>query len=293
MDNKVGIYYAYWTREWDIDFNPFIDKVADLGFDILEINGGTIAKMSQYDRNQLLTHAKDRNIELTYCIGLPNQYDVASADEKIRTNGVNFLLQQITSIGEMGGGCLSGILYGTWPATMPEGNLTREDYFELSVNSIRQVSKAAEDNNVLLCMEIVNRFEQFLLNAAAEGVEYCKAVDSPNVRMLLDTFHMNIEEDTIRQAIETAGDYLGHVHLGENHRMPPGCGAGHIPWDELCASLKSISFAGSLVMEPFLVPGGQVGRDIKIWRDQSIGWDLDEEARKSCQFMKNQLKVAN
>jgi D-psicose/D-tagatose/L-ribulose 3-epimerase len=291
MKNKVGIYYAYWTHEWDVDFNPFVDKVADLGFDILEVNGGTVGQMSKDERKKLADHAKARGIELTYCIGIPKAYDVASEDAETRKRGVKYLLGQIQGIGEMGGGDLSGILYGTWPATMPESSLTRQDILELSLNSVRQVTRAAEENNVVLCMEIVNRFEQFLLNTAAEGVAYCQAINHPNVKLLLDTFHMNIEEDSIAAAVETAGDFLGHVHLGENHRMPPGCGKGHIPWDELALSLKKINFKGSLVMEPFLVPGGQVGKDIKIWRDQCVGYDLDTEARKACAFMKKTLEA--
>ena len=292
MKNKVGIYYAYWTHEWDVDFNPFIDKVVNLGFDILEVNGGTFANLSKNERQKLIDHARSNNIELSYCIGLSKKYNVASPDELTRKRGINFLLTQIKSVGEMKGSVLSGIIYGCWPAIMPMGSMKRQDYLELSINSLRNVIRVAEDNGVVLCIEIVNRFEQFLLNTAIEGVEFCKAVNSPNIKILLDTFHMNIEEDSIASAIQIAGNYLGHVHLGENHRMLPGCGHGHIPWDEVFTSLKKINYMGALVMEPFLKPGGQVGRDIKIWRDQSNGFDLDNEARKSCSFVKDRLLAA-
>ncbi len=292
MNNKVGIYYAYWTHEWDVDFNPFIDKVANLGFDILEVNGGTIAKMSRNERLTLVSHARDCGLELTYCIGLPANYDIASANESVRQNGIKFLQAQAEGIGEMGGGKLSGILYSSWPATMPEGETDKRPYLERSITSMKQAIKSAEDNNVFFNMEVVNRFEQYLLNTAAEAVNYVKAVNSPNIGILLDTFHMNIEEDSIASAVETAGKYIGHIHLGENHRMPPGCGHGHIPWDELIMSLKKIGYQGFLVMEPFMVPGGQVGRDIKIWHDSSIGFNLDDEARKSARFMKEHLLAA-
>ncbi len=292
MNNKVGIYYAYWTHEWDVDFNPFIDKVANLGFDILEVNGGTIAKMSRNERLTLVNHARDCGLELTYCIGLPANYDIASANESVRQNGIKFLQAQAEGIGEMGGGKLSGILYSSWPATMPEGETDKRPYLDRSITSMKQAIKSAEDNNVFFNMEVVNRFEQYLLNTAAEAVNYVKAVNSPNIGILLDTFHMNIEEDSIASAVETAGKYIGHIHLGENHRMPPGCGHGHIPWDELIMSLKKIGYQGFLVMEPFMVPGGQVGRDIKIWHDSSIGFNLDDEARKSARFMKEHLLAA-
>jgi D-psicose/D-tagatose/L-ribulose 3-epimerase len=289
---KVGIYYAYWTHEWDADFHPYIDKVADLGFDILEVNGGTIANLSSEERKSLKLHAADRKIELTYCIGLPAKYDIASPDNATRKTGIVFLQQQASAIGEMGGGKLSGIIYSSWPATMPTGETDKRPYMDRSIESMKEAIKSAEHNNVFFNMEVVNRFEQYLLNTSAEAVDYVKQVNSPNAKILLDTFHMNIEEENISTAITTAGKYLGHVHLGENNRTPPGSGHGHIPWAELGGALKEINYQGTMVMEPFLMPGGQVGRDIKVFRDLSIGVDLDEEARKACVFMRKVLAEA-
>ena len=285
--NKIGIFYAYWTHDWNVDFHPYIDKAADLGFDILEVNGGTVGDMSAPERKSLIAHAQDRGIDLTYCIGLPKQYDPAAVDEATRRRGIEKLQKMARAIGEMGGGTLSGILYGTWPTTMPEGETDKQPYLERSINSVRQAMKTAEDNNVFFNMEVVNRFEQFLLNTAEEAVAYVKQVGSPNVKILLDTYHMNIEEDSIGSAIQTAGRHLGHVHLGESNRRPPG--AGHIPWDELASALKQIDYQGALVMEPFLMPGGQVGADIKVWRDMSVGVDLDTEAGKAVRFMRDRL----
>ncbi len=77
----------------------------------------------------------------------------------------------------------------------------------------------------------MNRFEQYLINTAAEGVAYIDEVGSPNLKLLLDVFHMNIEEDDMTQAIITAGDKLGHFHIGETNRRPPG--QGRMPWKEI------------------------------------------------------------
>jgi D-psicose/D-tagatose/L-ribulose 3-epimerase len=288
--NKVGIYYAYWTHEWDVDFNIYVDKVADLGFDILEVNGGTIPKMSLKARKRLINHSNSRKVDLSYCIGLSSQYDLASEDKSVRKNGIKFLEMMAKDIGGMGGGKLSGIIYGCWPALLPEGAADKRPYLERSIASMKEAIKAAEDNDVVLNVEVVNRFEQFLLNTAEEAVEYVKQVNSPNIKILLDTFHMNIEEDTISAAINTASDYLGHVHIGENNRKPPGY--GHIPWDELVIALKKINYQGWIVMEPFLMQGGQVGRDIRVWRNIGKGLDLDIEAGKAVQFIRSKLAAA-
>ncbi|TEU14069.1 MAG: sugar phosphate isomerase/epimerase [Anaerolineales bacterium] len=286
--NKIGIYYAYWTHDWDADFHPFIDKVAALGFDILEVNAGTIAHMTSEERQSLKAHADDRNIILSHCIGLPHEYDIASEDKAVWENGIAYLGKIAEAIGEMGGGNLSGIIYSSWPATMPEGETDKRPYVERSVASMKKAIKAAEDNNVIFNMEVVNRFEQFLMNTCDEAIAYVEAVDSPNAKILLDTFHMNIEENFIGEAIHKAGDKLGHLHIGENNRMPPGY--GHIPWTEVSAALRRINYQGYVVMEPFLMPGGEVGRDIKVFRDMSVDLELDDEARKALLFIRGVLK---
>ncbi|NLX09140.1 MAG: sugar phosphate isomerase/epimerase [Chloroflexi bacterium] len=286
--NRIGIYYAYWTHDWDADFHPFIDKVADIGFDVLEVNGGTIGNMTPEERRAFKQHADDRNIGLSYCIGLPHPYDLASADKSVRDNGIAFLQKMARAIGEIGGGNLGGIIYSSWPTTLPAGESDKRPYWERSVASMREAIKAAEDNNVYFNMEVVNRFEQYLLNTCAEAVRYVQDVGSPNAKVMLDTFHINIEEDFFSSAILAAGEHLGHFHIGENNRMPPGY--GHIPWTEVGAALRQIGYRGDVVMEPFLMPGGEVGRDIKVFRDLSVGLDLDTEAAKALQFTRGFLK---
>jgi D-psicose/D-tagatose/L-ribulose 3-epimerase len=285
--NKIGIYYAYWTHDWDADFHPFIDRVASMGFDVLEINAGTVVEMSREKRRGLKAHADDQDLALSYCIGLPHRYDLASPDSTTQRHGVAYLQQMARAIGEMGGGQLGGILYGAWPASLPNGQGEKHPYVERSIAGMREAIKAAEDNGVTFNMEVVNRFEHFILNTCAEALEYVEAVGSPNVGILLDTFHMNIEEDSIGDAIRRAGDRLGHFHIGENNRMPPGY--GHIPWVEIGTTLRETGYRGYVVMEPFLMPGGEVGRDIRVYRDLSRGLDLDEEARKALSFIRGVL----
>jgi len=280
---KIGIYYAYWTQDWDADFEPYVHKVADLGFDILEINAGTLAHMSSTKKKKLKYTADSRNIALTFCTGLTAQHDVSSENESIRKAGINFLKKQIASIAELGGGILSGIIYGAWLATL-SGTSDKGPFVERSIASMREAVKYAEDRAVVLNVEVVNRFEQFIMNTCDEALAYVEMVGSENVKILLDTFHMNIEEDTIGGAIRKTGSRLGHLHIGENNRKPPGY--GHIPWEEIAHALEDISYQGALVMEPFLMPGGEVGRDIRVWRNIMPDADKDSEAKKALEYIK-------
>jgi D-psicose/D-tagatose/L-ribulose 3-epimerase len=284
---SVGIYYAFWTREWDVDFFPFVEKVKNLGFDQLEINGGTFVTMSAKERARLTDEAKRCGIVISYGIGLTADHDVSSLDEQVRHNGIRFMRTMIENVGKAGGGMIGGTVHSAWPSTLPKGVADKRPYLEQSKKSMRELVKIAEDNNVILNVEVINRFEQYLLNTCEEALAYVEEINSPSCRILLDTFHMNIEEDSIGGAIRKAGKYLSALHLGETNRKPPGL--GRMPWQEIRDALDAIGFDGPLVMEPFITKGGQVGRDIAVWRDLIPNPDYDALARDAAAFVRRAL----
>ena len=284
--NKIGIYYAYWTHNWDADFVPYVARVKRLGFDILEVNAGTVADMPDRGRERLRRAAEKAGIELTYCIGLPPKYDVASPNAGVRRAGVAFLKCGANMLRFMGNRQLGGIIYSSWPAKLPFGEDKRH-FLDRSIRSMREAVKVAEDCNVFFNVEVVNRFEQFLLNTAAEAVAYVRSVGSPHCRVLLDTFHLNIEEESIRDSIVATGANLGHFHIGETNRRPPG--RGRMPWDDIFGALRSIGYTGAITMEPFVMPGGEVGRDISVFRNLRNGLNLDSEAARAVRFVRRKI----
>ena len=100
---------------------------------------------------------------------------------------------------------------------------------------------------------------------------------------------MNIEEDSLRDSILDSKDWLGHFHLGEPNGRPPR--RGRMPWPEIVGALRAINYQGALVMEPFLVPGGDVGRDISVFRDLLGSDDPDEEAVRSVKFVRSEQNL--
>lgn len=288
MNRPIGIFYAYWCREWDVDFLPFVDLVSKLGFDQLELNGGTVAQMDSVARRRIKSAADRAGILLSYGVGLKKEYDVSSLDESVRQRGLGFMKTMIQGIGEMGGGMLGGTIHSYWPATPPAGMESKQPILDQSLRSLRELAPFAEDHGVILNVEVINRFEQFLINDCREAVAYVKEINSPSCRILLDTFHMNIEEDSIPDAIRYAGPYLAALHIGETNRKLPGM--GRQPWEEIKKALDDIHFTGPLVMEPFLMSGGQIGRDIGVWRELVPHADLDALAKTSVEFVKKNLR---
>jgi len=288
---KFGTYFAYWEQNWDTDYMKYIKKVADLGFDILEVGAAGIVNMSDEALASLKAEAKKYNIILTAGIGLPQQYDVSSPDEVIRCNGIAFMKRILDALAKADIHRIGGTVYSYWPADYSKP-IDKVTVRKQSIKSVRELADYAAKYDITLLIEVLNRFEQFLLNDAAEAVQYVKEVGKENVKILLDSFHMNIEEDNMGDAIRSTGDYLDHFHIGECNRKVPG--KGRMPWAELGQALHDINYDGYIVMEPFVRTGGIVGSDIKVWRDLSDNADeakLDADIKEALQFVKKQFVI--
>ena len=282
---KFGTSYAYWTTEWTGDYLYFANKVRSLGFDILEIGAGDLLTMSDKDLGNLNALASDIGLEICSNIGPPKKYDVASTDPAVRAAGIDFLSGIMKRMSLVDSKYLIGVTYTYWPNDYSD--LDKPSIWARGVESVKTLGKVAEDLGVFLCLEVVNRFETLVLNTAEEAVQFSSEVNSPNVKILLDTFHMNIEEDNIPDAIRLAGDKLAYMHVGEGNRKVPG--QGHLPWADIGKALRDIGFEGRIVMEPFVKQGGQVGKDIKVFRDLSAGADeakMDADIAAGLQFLK-------
>ncbi len=283
--NRIGMHYGYWTQYWGSEPLQFVQRAKKCGFDILEVNAPKVTLMSDAERDVLRGAVADAGLSLTYSIGMTADMDLASEDTGTRQKGIAFLQKVARAMKYMGGTVLAGINYSSWPRKLLPGE-DKQILTDRAIKGVREAIKAAEDNDVIFCVEVVNRFEQFIMNTAAEGIAFAERVGSPNCKILLDTFHMNIEEDSLRGSIVETGDWLGHFHLGETNRRPPG--RGRMPWPEIFGALREINYQGAVVMEPFLLPGGEVGRDISVYRDLLGSADLDEEAARSAQFIRSE-----
>jgi len=282
---KFGTLFAYWTDEWHGDYKYYAKKVKDCGFDILEISAGDLLTMPDRELTELKALARDLEIDISSNIGPPKDKDVAAKDPAVRKAGVDFLSNIMKQMDKLDSRSLVGVMYSYWPNEFDD--LDKAAIWARGVESVKVLGSVAEDLGIDFCLEVVNRFETNILNTAEEAVQYCKDVDRKNVKILLDTFHMNIEEDNIADAIRHAGDYLGHMHLGEGNRNLPG--QGSLPWNDIGKALRDINFDGGVVMEPFVKMGGEIGEDIKVWRDISKGADeaaMDKNITESLKFLK-------
>jgi D-psicose/D-tagatose/L-ribulose 3-epimerase len=288
---RYGIYYAYWERQWGGDYLRYPQKVAGLGFDILELSCASLGELGAVRLRELRRAAEDAGVGLTGGYGPRPQENLASADAAIVRNAFEFWDRTFDALEALDITLVGGGLYSYWPVDFSGSAgqpFDKAADLRRSAGNMQKLADMAAKRRITLGMEALNRFEGYLINTARECLDYVKAVGRDNVKVMLDTFHMNIEEDSITGAIETAGKYLGHVHIGEANRRPPREG-GRIDWRAVAAALRGAGYDGPVVMEPFVLQGGQVGNDIKVWRDLSDNGgeaELDAEARRSLNYIR-------
>lgn len=264
---EFGVLYSYWGNEWKCNYIETAEKIQKAGFDIMEAGAGHLLEMSDLQLLELKKACDELGLKITANIGPAKDKDVASGDPDVRKAGISYLTDIMKSMAKIGSRKIVGVMYTYWPNDFSD--LDKEGIWGRGVESVREMAQTAEDLGIEMCLEVVNRFETHILNTCEEGIKFCREVGSPNVKLLLDTFHMNIEEDNIADAVRRAGSCMGELHTGEGNRKLPG--QGSLPWAEIGRALQETGYTGSVVMEPFVKMGGQVGKDIKVWRDLSNG----------------------
>lgn len=288
--NKLGIFMNFWEKSWNADYRKYIRKASGLGFDVLEFQAQPLLNISDRELIEIKKYADEYNIELTYSLGLDKAYDISSDDETVRRKGIEYLTDIMKKVSVMDGKIISGVSYAGW-GVPSIADIDKERLTQNSVSCMKKLIKVAEELNIIYAVEAVNRFEGVVLNTSKQAVDYVNRIGSKNIGVLLDTYHMNIEEFSIGDAIRYAGDKLVGFHVGENNRSVPG--RGHLDWDEIFKALKDVDYKGRIVAEPFVMTGGEVGRDIFVWTelvDNPTEESLDKEAKFMLDFEKKMMQ---
>lgn len=283
---KFGTGYAYWGTNWECDYLTLTKKVADIGFDILEIGADHLYDMSDQEIADLKKAGEENGIEFTTNSGPSKENDFSSADAGVREHALAYFEKVLQNMNKLGSKTLVGAIYSFWPTDFVDTD--KEAAWDRSIDGLKKLSKTAEELDIECALEVLNRNETYILTDCAESIEYVEKVGSDKITILLDTYHMNIEEDNMYDAIRKAGKYLGHLHVGECNRKLPGMN-NSINWPEIGKALRDIDYQKAVVMEPFILKGGQVGRDIRVWRDlseQATPEQMDQYIKESLVFLK-------
>ncbi len=280
---KYGASTFIWVSPFSNETLYLFDKVKKIGFDVLEIS---IEDPKAIDAVQIKKAADNSGIEVLICGAFGPDRDISADDESTRLKGLDYIKTCIDTAQTVNSPLVSGPMYS---ATGKARLLSKEDkkqQWDWAVENMQKAADYAEKAGVKLAVETLNRFETDFLNTVEQGLEFFSLIDKDNVGFLLDTFHMNIEEKSIEQAILRAGAKVFNVHTCSNDRGTPG--TGHIDWQGVKRALKKIGYDSYLNIESFTTDITEIARAVSLWRP--LAESSDALAEEGVNFLKGIFK---
>jgi len=281
---KIGISAFAWTARFDRSHLAILPEMKALGLDAIEI--------PMFDPALLpIAEIKEAfgiyGMECTVCAILPKPFNPISPRLEMRKKAIQHLVNCVEASAGMGATLMGGPLFAPI-GYLPRHRPTRAEW-SWAVEAFKALEDVLEANNMTLSIEPVNRSETFFLRTAIEARQLCEDIDNSRIGVTVDTFHSNIEELNIPEAIRSLGSHLKHIHASENDRGPLGC--GHIPFRKIISTLKEMGYNGYLMIEGFGYSPKEKDSPGKLWARKEVSpVDL---AANGVQYLKQLLKESN
>ncbi len=264
VPEAAGGPFVFWE-----DLEQSASKAAEIGFDAVEVFPPSGEDLRRYPVNQVLRHS---NLNLA-AIGsgggwLLNRWHLCHPEEEVRTNAIGFVEVLIEAAGELGAPVIIGSMQGK-----VRPNDSREQALDWLKSGLNRLAGRAKTFGLPLFFEPLNRYETNLVNRLDEGVTLLQSLETDNVRLLADLFHMNIEEASIPEALRQAGDAVGHIHFVDSNRRPAG--NGHIDFGGVATALSEMDYRGYCSAEALPYPDSESAarQTLKMfrcyWQDQA------------------------
>jgi D-psicose/D-tagatose/L-ribulose 3-epimerase len=283
MPLSFGVNTWVWVSPTTTErFEKYVPKVKAMGFDLIEFG---LEDPDVLDYKRAAEILKDYDCGVSVAAAMGPDRDLIIEDEAIQQNAVAYIKHCIDACSTLGATNLLGPIYSAvgrvWEQT-PEG---REKDSATLVRHLKHLSTYAADRGVVLCLEPLNRFETSFINTTSQVNEIVDHVAHPSCKVLLDTFHMNIEEKSLGDAIRSCGHRVAHFHACENDRGAPG--SGNVTWAEVAQALRDINFQGPVVIESFTSDVKSIAKAAAIWRKFESSQDV--LVQKGLTFLKKLL----
>lgn len=276
---SIGANTWIWTSPLsDERLASLAPRVRDLGFDVIEL---PVENVGDWDPGRAAELLAEQGLGASVCAAMPSGRDLLTGEEEVAaTQG--FLRYCIDSAERIGAPVVGGPIYSAVGRTWRLEPGERPRTIQRLTEALRPIVDYAGDHGVRLALEPLNRYETSLITTAEQGLEVVDALGSPTLGLLLDTYHMNIEEKSPTDAIRLAGPHLFHVHASASDRGAPG--ADHVDWPAVAAALIEIAYPGVLCVEAFTPHETAIASAAHIWRP--VASTQDDLARDGLEFLR-------
>ena len=264
----VGVNAWVWESPFDKNSVHLIDKAAAMGFDAFTIPveqpelidiDATRGAMAEHPLRYYISGAYGPTRDLTH------------EDSRYREESLDYIRQTLEICQALGITMLVGPAYSAVGKRRKVPDEQRRREWDLAVDGLANAGRMAADHGVTMAIEPLNRFETDLINTSQQLRQLVREINLPSVRMHLDTFHMNIEEQNVFEAIVNAGDDLVYLDASESDRGTPGKGQVH--WQDMARALREINYQGDCVIESFTPACEEIADAAATWRPLAASQD--------------------
>jgi D-psicose/D-tagatose/L-ribulose 3-epimerase len=260
--NPIGVSTWLWTSPLtDADLDRLVPLVSGWGFDIIEL---PIEQPDDWDPGRAADLVADAGLGTTTCAVMTPDRDLTTTDRALTAATQDYLRQCIDIAAAVGSPTVGGPIYAPVARLWQLDPDERRRTIERLVEALRSVADHAGRQGVRLALEPLNRYETSLINTVEQAMDVVAGVDSPALGVLLDTFHMNIEEKDPAAATRMAAGHIAHVQACGTDRGTPG--ADRFEWDRFADALAEASYAGPICIESFTAHNAAIARAASIWR---------------------------
>ncbi|MBW7997924.1 MAG: sugar phosphate isomerase/epimerase [Candidatus Glassbacteria bacterium] len=271
---KLGVHAYVWTSEWNDSRLGLIERCGRLGLDLIEI---PLMRLDLCNPDKIRRECERVGIAVCTSTVLNASTDLTSGSARVRQAGTDYLKACVEATARMGGDTFSGVIYSEIGKKSDERPGAAE--WKHSAEGLKEVCRYAQEFEITVGIEPVNRYETYLVNTCEQALELIGMIGEPNAAVHLDTYHMNIEEKDFYEATRLAGERLCHYHLCENDRGVPGTGL--VDWDGIFRALGEMNYSGNAALESFVDVSDNMREATCVWRDLAPSGDVlvDEGAR--------------
>jgi D-psicose/D-tagatose/L-ribulose 3-epimerase len=255
-----------------------------MGYDAVEI---PVEQPSLIDTTVVAKALKDNGLDPIICAAFGPGRDLTHDDPTYHQTSFDYIQACFDISAALGAGFVAGPMYsavGKARLVTPE---QKKIEWDRAVTNLHKVCLMAEKAGQKIALEALNRFETDLINTTEDLMQLISAINHPAAGVLLDGFHMNIEEPNIEAAILQAGEKLIHVQVSENYRGTPG--TGQTRWDDFKSGLEKVNYRGTVTIESFTPEIKELAGAVCIWRP--LAKSQDKFASEGYHFLKNWAKT--
>jgi D-psicose/D-tagatose/L-ribulose 3-epimerase len=285
--NPVGLISMQYARPFTREHFHHFAQMSRLGYDFVEL---LVPEPGELDLKETRDALDAAGLGVVLAARVNLQRNLSSDDPAAHQSGIDYLKYAAGCAVALGATIVGGPLTGN-PlvfAGRPPQPVAEEERLARKarcITGLKQAALHAADLGVVLAVEPLNRFESDVLCTTQQAIELLDAVDHPAVKLMLDTFHMHMEEASIAEAIRLGGERVVHFQANENHRGFPGTGA--TDWVEVFRALHDVGYQGPISLEPFRRNDDRFGVPFAQWRAPHE--DESERLAASAQFIKSHL----